>query len=244
MNIQFDAQGRLVGSTDGTYFAVHGDNNTLIINAVFDEGYADFTAYRRAYVKAANGNSDVIDLVDDVLTVPDNLVVNGTTSITFELIKATGEVKRMEQVDISVERAVNPGQGSTPVAYTVTVAVDEVITSEPGGAAQVENVGTDKDVKLKFTIPRGEQGPKGDKGEKGEQGTQGIRGADGLPGEQGPKGEKGDVGPQGEQGVPGEQGPQGEQGVPGEQGPQGEVGPQGEQGPKGEKGDVGPQGEQ
>ena len=36
MNIKFDAQGRLVGSTDGTYFAVHGDNNTLVINAVFD----------------------------------------------------------------------------------------------------------------------------------------------------------------------------------------------------------------
>ena len=194
MNIKFDAQGRLVGSTDGTYFAVHGDNNTLIINAVLDEGYADFTAYRRAYIKAANGNSDVIDLVDDVLTVPDNLVVNGTTSITFELIKDSGEVKRMEQVDISVERAVNPGQGSAPVAYTVTVSVDEVITSLPGSAAQVENVGTEKDVKLKFTIPRGEQGPKGDKGDVGPQGEQGVPGERGPRGEQGTKGDKGDKG--------------------------------------------------
>ena len=65
-----------------------------------------------------------------------------------------------------------------------SIEVGTVTTGSPGSSAQVTNVGTDTDVVLNFTIPKGD---KGDKGEPGEQGPQGI------PGPQGPKGEDGDM---------------------------------------------------
>ena len=45
-----------------------------------------------------------------------------------------------------------------------TVDVAETVTGAPGTDAQVENVGTEKDVLLKFTIPQGLQGPQGEPG--------------------------------------------------------------------------------
>lgn len=64
----------------------------------------------------------------------------------------------------------------------VSITVSETVTGEAGTQASVENVGTNTEVKLKFTIP------KGDKGDKGETGAQGPAGE---------KGDKGDTGPQG-----------------------------------------------
>lgn len=54
-----------------------------------------------------------------------------------------------------------PGSGT---GSTVSVSVSETTTGEPGTDANVENVGDSQNVKLKFTIP------KGDKGEIGEDG--------------------------------------------------------------------------
>lgn len=51
-----------------------------------------------------------------------------------------------------------------------TVEISETVTGEPGEAAVVENVGTDKNVVLKFTIPRGPQGPQGEPGDLGPDG--------------------------------------------------------------------------
>lgn len=102
-----------------------------------------------------------------------------------------------------------------------TVEVVETVTSQPGSDAEVENIGTDTDVKLKFTIPRGSEGPAGPQGSTGPQGETGPQGP---------------AGPQGEQGIQGVQGPQGETGS------QGETGPQGPQGPTGATGPTGPTG--
>ena len=99
-----------------------------------------------------------------------------------------------------------------------SIEVGTVTTGSPGSSAQVTNVGTDTDVVLNFTIPKGD---KGDKGEPGEQGPQGIPGPQG---EQGPQGIPGPQGEQGPQGIPGPQGEQGPQGIPGPQGPKGEDG--------------------
>lgn len=52
----------------------------------------------------------------------------------------------------------------------LSVVVGETTTGETGQPASVENVGTDTDLVLNFTIPRGEKGEKGDKGEKGADG--------------------------------------------------------------------------
>lgn len=71
-----------------------------------------------------------------------------------------------------------------------SIEVGTVTTGSPGSSAQVTNVGTDTDVVLNFTIPKGD---KGDKGEPGEQGPKGDKGPQGIPGPQGPKGEDGDM---------------------------------------------------
>ena len=70
-------------------------------------------------------------------------------------------------------------------SQTVSVAVQQTITGEAGTQASVTNSGTTTDVKLVFTIPKGDKGDTGAKGDKGDTGAQGI---------QGEKGEKGDPG--------------------------------------------------
>lgn len=127
-------------------------------------------------------------------------------------------------------------QGST------TITIGDTITGDAGTQAMVTNIGTNKDLILNFTIPKGS---KGDEGAIGPIGPRGEKGETGPKGEQGEKGEKGETGPTGLQGLQGEigpmgpQGPQGEKGETGPAGPQGEQGPQGPIGPKGEQGDSG-----
>ena len=58
------------------------------------------------------------------------------------------------------------GEGST-----VTVRVASTITGDPGTNAKVENIGTDQNVVLKFTIPRGNDGEDGQDGQDGESST-------------------------------------------------------------------------
>ena len=66
---------------------------------------------------------------------------------------------------------------------SISVTVSETVTGEAGTQASVENVGTNTEVKLKFTIP------KGDKGETGAQGPAGAKGDTGETGPQGPAGQ-------------------------------------------------------
>ena len=123
-----------------------------------------------------------------------------------------------------IRKAIDAGGGGGG-GSTVSVDVGETVTGEPGTNANVENTGTEQNVVLKFTIPRGE------KGEKGEQGEPGAKGDPGEPGERGPAGERG---PEGPQGAEGPEGPEGPQGAPGERGPAGENGEPGAKGDPGE----------
>ena len=63
------------------------------------------------------------------------------------------------------------GQKGDP-GTSATVTVGETVTGEPGTDAKVENVGTEQNAVLKFTIP---------KGEKGDPGTGGGGGTASLP---------------------------------------------------------------
>lgn len=143
-------------------------------------------------------------------------------------------------------------------AATVTVDVGSTVTGEPGSEASVTNSGTQQNVVLNFSIPRGATGAQGPKGENG---------ADGAPGEQGPKG---DPGPAGADGEPGPAGADGKAATiqigtvtasaPGSSPqvtnvgnenaavfnfvlPRGEAGPQGPAGNDGQDGAQGPQGD-
>ena len=62
---------------------------------------------------------------------------------------------------------------------SASVTIGTTSTTSPGTNANVVNTGTDTDVILNFSIPRGE---KGEQGEKGENGTNGENGKDGANG--------------------------------------------------------------
>ena len=145
-----------------------------------------------------------------------------------------------------------------PAGRSATVTVDRVTEGE----AAVVNVGTERNAKLRFSLPRG-VGIRsiGDNWDGTwtvamTDGTEHILRAPGMaekpgqemleqavadyltenPPEPGPQGEIGPEGPQGEigpEGPQGEIGPQGPQGKEGPQGPQGETGPQGPAGAAG-----------
>lgn len=77
----------------------------------------------------------------------------------------------------------------TTAKASVSISVDsDVTTGEPGTPARVDNLGTNRDAILKFTIP---QGPRG---EKGDPGTPGQDGKDGNDGPMGPQGNPGSDG--------------------------------------------------
>lgn len=155
-------------------------------------------------------------------------------------------------------------------AATVTVDVGSTVTGEPGSEASVTNSGTQQNVVLNFTIPRGATGAQGPKGDAG---------ADGAPGERGPQGPAGQDGTDGEPGPAGADGaaatirvgavtasapgsspqvtnvgsenaavfnfvlPRGEAGPQGPAGVDGQDGAPGEQGPQGDPGPAGADGE-
>ncbi len=184
------------------------------------------------------GGRDIpINANDFVYEIPKNMLIQGS-SLVFSINddRHTGEPFTVEipdkvsgnwilrqisgfQYEISADRTV-------PIS-AVSVRVGETTTGSPGTNANVTNGGTDENVVLNFTIPRGEQGPKGETGPEGPKGDAGPQGI------QGPKGDKGERGPQGEKGSAGDAGPTGPQG------PQGPAGPQGPEGPKGESGSPG-----
>ena len=176
-----------------------------------------------------------------------------------------GTVKTVNGVGPDKDGNVNVGG-----AATVTVDVGDTVTGEPGSEASVTNSGTQQNVVLNFTIPRGAAGAQGPKGEAG---------ADGAPGEQGPKGDPGPAGVDGEPGPAGADGkaatirvgtvtasaagsspqvtnsgtenaavfnfvlPRGEAGPQGPAGADGQDGAPGEQGPQGDPGPAGADGE-
>lgn len=82
------------------------------------------------------------------------------------------QVQDLNNMNVAAQRAklgdlLNSGI-STGEGNTVSVAVQNTITGEAGTQASVTNAGTTTDVKLVFTIPKGDKGDKGEKGDPGE----------------------------------------------------------------------------
>lgn len=199
----------------------------------------------------------------------------GNVTVDAESIGVTGggnvqgKINEIEQELGGVVKTVNgvepDEQGNVNVGgeATVTVDVGSTVTGEPGSEASVTNSGTQQNVVLNFSIPRGATGAQGPKGENG---------ADGAPGAQGPKGDPGPAGADGEPGPAGADGaaatiqvgsvtasapgssPQvtnvGNENAAvfnfvlprGEAGPQGPAGNDGQDGAQGPQGDPGPAG--
>lgn len=141
---------------------------------------------------------------------------------------------------MAAEALAKIGQGGS--GETVSVQVSRTITGAAGTEASVINEGDGQNVRLVFTIPKGEQGVKGDKGDTGLQGPKGDAGPQGVKGEVGEQGPAGPQGDKGETGLQGPAGPAGPAGPVGPQGPAGPVGPAGQKGEQGDKGETGAQG--
>ncbi len=130
----------------------------------------------RSYIKAANGNSNVTEAIepaDSVYSVPieDKYMSKGTLYVGFEAYDDTGYVERYEPVKVYIDSFINLGEVSSDNVYVVTVGVDSTETLAPGEQAYVENVGTKKDIKLKFGIPKGQTGSKGADGYTPQRGV-------------------------------------------------------------------------
>lgn len=93
-----------------------------------------------------------------------------------------------------------------PEGKAATIEVGQVTTGEPGSQVIIENVGTESEAVLNFTIPQGDKGEQGIQGDRGPQGERGPRGEQGIQGEQGPQGIQGIQGPAGAQGPAGSDG--------------------------------------
>lgn len=96
-----------------------------------------------------------------------------------------------EEGSVEVKSDVLKGDKGDP---TATIEINQVITGEAGTEAKIENIGTDVNLKLDITIPRGDVGEIGPQGPQGIQGPQGQDGPQGIQGETGAQGEKGEDG--------------------------------------------------
>ncbi len=176
-------------SENSLYF--EQENNSLSIEAkiITDKSV-------RAYIKASNNNSAVTDELTPTdgmynVEIADKYMSKGTLYVGFEIYDNNGYTERLEPIKIYIDSFVSLGKGSGDNVYVVTMQVDSVETLENDHDAYVENVGTKKDVRLKFGIPRGSQGIQGPKGEQGDKGDKGDTGEKGEKGENGYTPQKG-----------------------------------------------------
>ena len=93
--------------------------------------------------------------------------------------------------------------GPTGPAGAATITVGTTTTTDPGTDATITNSGTNENVILNFTIPRGEDGATGPTGPIGLTGPTGATGPTGPIGLTGPTGATGPTGPRGEEGAQG-----------------------------------------
>ena len=111
-------------------------------------------------------NSDVVDvqLTGENLysvTIGNECMSKGTMYVGFEVYDESGYVERYEPLKVYIDGFINLGNNSSENVYVVTVDVAETETLEPDASAYVENVGTQKDMRLKLGIPRGKDGEPG-----------------------------------------------------------------------------------
>ena len=78
-----------------------------------------------------------------------------------------------------------------------TIAIGTVTTGAAGTSATITNSGTNENVVLNFTIPRGATGATGKQGTQGPRGEQGLQGPQGISGPSGAQGPTGPTGPAG-----------------------------------------------
>lgn len=184
VNVTFSQTGK-IAEIDNANIFFEGEDNSIKINAVFPETQDAERVY--AYIYTASGMQDMVTpaLVDGkyVVVLEGDRVEKGILKIGFEVQKGEAYIRFMPLV-LQIDGFISDDYIVANKLYTVSVKVDKTVTCESNEAAYVENVGNSKEVRLKFTIPKGDKGDKGDKGEQGVKGDKGdkgdapVRGAD------------------------------------------------------------------
>ena len=166
INVEYGIDGRIFKLSDN---AVHYEQENLALHI---DATIPTDKKVRGYIKAPNGNSNVTGTLEKkdgvyTLVVEDEFMAKGTLYVGFEAFDDTGCAERFEPLKVYVDGFVSLDGGSTDNVYVVTVEVAEVETLLPDEKVYVENVGTKKDVRLKFGIPQGEKGDDGYTPQKG-----------------------------------------------------------------------------
>jgi len=195
------------------------------------------TMVDRTYDSVSAMNADLINVGDNCIAIISTDINNEDNGKLYKKVTESGT-----SFWKPLARIAGPQGPSGTNGTSATVQIGTVTTGEPGTDVVVTNIGTESDVVLDITIPRGQVGATGAKGDIGLQGIQGEKGETGTAatvqigtvstGEPGTDVVVTNIGtesavvlditiPRGYQGPQGEQGIQGLQGI---QGPQGETG--------------------
>ncbi|MBQ3114564.1 MAG: hypothetical protein IJC06_00355 [Clostridia bacterium] len=178
VNVTFSQQGKIADIDNANIF-FEGEDNSIKINATFPDGIIADAVF--AYIYTASGVQEMVtpEYVDNkyVVVLEGRVVEKGVLKIGFEVQKDQSFMRFMPLV-LQIDGFISDDYIIANKLYSVSVAVDETNTCESDLPATVENVGNSKQVRLKFTIPKGEKGEKGEQGEKGEKGDRPCLGID------------------------------------------------------------------
>ena len=160
ISVEYSTDGKIINLSDN---AVHYEQENL---ALCIEAKILTDKNVRGYIKAPNGNSGVVDVITNqeglyTLVIEDTFMVKGTLYVGFEAYDDNGLAERFEPLKVYVDGFVSLNEDNADNVYVVTIDVAETVTLPADAESYVENVGTKKDVKLKFYIPRGERGEDG-----------------------------------------------------------------------------------
>lgn len=147
--VTYDEHGGISSLTDDNF--VFEQENVVVINPAFPDS---LTGDIRVYLRAQNGSGAFYEMEGETFTIPDELMIEGVLRVGFE-IKNGGNYIRFEPFKIEIRDFVRLSDDAGRFDYTVTVEVDSVEQLDFSEVPTVENVGTNKDVRLKFGIPKG-----------------------------------------------------------------------------------------
>ena len=162
IEVKYNENGKITNVSDNSLH-FEQENESLCIKAQLT---VDDDKSVRAYIKGPNNNSDVTDAITKdgeyySLVIRNEYMSKGTLYIGFEVFNDSGYIERYEPLKVYIDGFINPGNSSSENVYVVTVDVAETETLEPDTPAYVENVGTQKDMRLKIGVPRGKDGEPG-----------------------------------------------------------------------------------
>ena len=162
VNVTFKSDGK-IQSIDADSIFLEEENLSVKITASFP---SDLTISGvRAYIRTNSGVQDCITpvLADGkyTLTLSSDKLEKGILKIGFEITSSSALI-RFAPVVLNVDGFISDDYIISKKLYTVSVSVADTQTVDSTQNASVENVGSSKEVKLKFKIPKGEKGDKGD----------------------------------------------------------------------------------